>query len=843
MRNDARAHGTVGWVNDGSLSNLPLEGQTWDAAWKAFLDEDYLTSLKLARQCLDNLDGEDSAPIALVPDLKAPKVKDAIVLCARNLFQLERFSDFEVLHASAGRWGMVPADMPELEVVQLAFACQRGEYKQVVATATSFIDNNRQTLPPVIADYLYLRGQAWSALGNPTNACQDVEAAYSVFQVLDRGLDGARTANMLGVIAFRSADYKGAVHWFERAYSLHSKLGMVKNMGGNRLNIGIAHYKQGYFSRSHTELQAAIQLLEEVGARTSLCRAGIANGNTLRLMRDFAGARDELLKAYESANTLMFSREESLALEFLGDVYRDEGQIDKARRYYSRALAIGNSIAPEGDIVMEVLRRQGECLELLGRQAEAIPVLNRAQCLARQLGDRFEEGVIKRVMAATLLGLGDHDSAIQHSRDAITLLRDVGGRHELAMAQLQAADINVARLESGICADPASLLDEAWHDSMAALDLFLRMEVDFWTLKARQSVSHISALRSEAEHARSMIVAADRMHGAKRPRVETPIVHVSPVMRDMIQLTDAFADSGEPVLVTGETGTGKELFARRLHNKSGRRAKDLVCVNVSAIPASIFEREFFGHTRGAFSGAESDGIGLAAKADGGTLFLDEIGDLPLELQPRLLRLLQDGSYQALGDPTERHTNIRLIAATNADLKQQVADGTFRADLYYRLKILELRLPRITQRREDILPLLRHFLEDVSGETVELTQYFSQDSLDVALTYDWPGNVREIAMAARQAHVQLASRGTVSVEIGDPAGEPVHLTGPQSNTSAPRGRIVGRISATATGRSRILLALTEAEGNRAKAARTLGVSRSTLYRQMEKLGIAGKIPQV
>ncbi len=842
MRSENRAQGTAAPPASRPLSNQPLEAPLWEKAWRAFLDEDYVTSLKVARQCLERIDG-GTAPIALVPAPGTPTVKDGVVLCARNLFQLERFQDFEVLHASAGRFGLVPADMPELEVVGLAFACQRGEYKTVVAEATGFIDSQRHALPPVIAEYLYLRGQAWSALGDPAQARQDIEAAYALFRVLGRELDGARTANLLGVVAFREADFAEAVHWFERAHELHSRLGMLKNMGGNRLNIGIAHYKQGSLSRAVVELQAARRLLEQVGARTSLCRAAIAMGNTLRLQRDFLGARDELLAAYETANGLMLSREEALALEFLGDVYRDEGQIDKARRYYSRALAIGDSMAPDGDIVMEVLRRQGECLDLLGRQSEAVTVLSRALSLARQQGDRFEEGVIRRVLAATMLAAGDLDSARRYSVDAMVQLDEVGGRHELGIAQLLAAEINVARLESGVFGEPSGQLDEAWDDAMAALDIFLKMEVDHWILKARKALSNISRLRSDAEQARRMIVSAERMHGGTRRRAaQTPIVHVSPCMRDIIQLTDAFADSEEPVLVTGATGTGKELFARRLHHKSGRRSRELVCVNVSAIPASLFEREFFGHTRGAFSGADSDGIGLAAKADGGTLFLDEIGDLPLELQPRLLRLLQDGSYQAIGDPSERHTNLRLIAATNADLQQLVAQGKFRADLYYRLKILELRLPPITERREDILPLLRHFLSEAAGEEVELSRYFSSAALDMAQAYEWPGNVREIAMAARQAQVQLASRGTVHVELGESDGQLCCLSGPQAAGEAPRGRIVGRISASGTGRSRILLALAEANGNRAKAARALGVSRSTLYRQMEKLGVAGKANQ-
>lgn len=348
-----------------------------------------------------------------------------------------------------------------------------------------------------------------------------------------------------------------------------------------------------------------------------------------------------------------------------------------------------------------------------------------------------------------------------------------------------------------------------------------------------------------------MIVAADRIHGTgPKPSMASPIIHVSSRMRDLIQLSDAFADSDEPVLITGATGTGKELFARRLHQKSRRRAGELVCVNVSAIPESIFAREFFGHTRGSFSGADRDGIGLAAKAHDGTLFLDEIGDLPLELQPQLLRLLQDGTYQAIGDPSQRQTNIRLIAATNADLQKLVAAGRFRADLYYRLKILELKLPPLTDRIEDILPLLRHFLTVVSGQRVELGEFFNQESLDRMLQYDWPGNVREIAMVARQARIQKESRGQVRVELGSPEEQPWCFEGPGGVSETPdsaqvRLRVVpgGRSSRGAdveTGRSRILLALAETDGNRAEAARRLGVSRSTLYRQMDKLGIAGKM---
>jgi len=840
MRDDITRSGAAGRASGARLENLPLDRRSWDKAWTAFMAEDYEASLTSARHCLDAVGGSESpnlGPVNLVPDPGVPTVRDCVLLCARNLYHLDRFDEFEMLQASAGRWGMIPERMPELDAVEMSFACKRGEYVKVVEEATAFIDKHRRSLPPVIADFLYLRGLARSHLGDPEQAREDAEAAYSLFRVLERPFDGARTANLMGILQFRSARYDRAGDWFRRALDLHERLGMRKNMGGNRLNMGICCYKRGDFAEAMVEFRAATRLLEDVDAEVSLCRAAIAQGNTHRLLREFRQARKRLLQAYEDASRLRLSREEALALEFLGDVCLDEDQVDKARRYYSRALAIGRSIAPEGDVVMEVLRRQGQCLVRLGRMNEALTVLGRALTLARRQGDRCEEGVIRRTLCEALLGLGDLESAAEYIQQSAQLLEEVGARYELALTQVVLASVQMARLDSGLVADQAELLDEAWHAAMSALDCFLKVDVDQPILTTRRLLTSISRRRVEEDPAVLIPPSAVDTDRVGEPvRAAGPIVHVSACMRDLIQLADAFADSGEPVLVSGATGTGKEVFARRLHDKSGRRAKKLVCVNVAAIPDGVFDREFFGHVRGSFSGAERDGIGLAAQADGGTLFLDEIGELPLELQPKLLRLLQDGTYQAIGDPAERRVNIRLVAATNADLQDLVATGRFRADLYYRLKILELKLPPITQRREDILPLLGHFLCESAGRRVEIREFFNPTSIEAMQHYDWPGNVREIAMVARQAMVQLASRGRVCVEVGLTTDDAVFFAGP-----LPAGLEMeaSALPHDEMGRSRILLALAEAEGNRAKAARRLGVSRSTLYRRMEKLGIAGR----
>ncbi len=812
-----------------------MRSDLYDRAWRAFLDEDYETSLADARACLDGMAAAQETGLTLVDGPGLPLVQDAVVLASHCLYQLDRYEDFEMLAASAGRWGLVPEQLPALDVVHLSFACKRGDYARVVGEATAWIDAHRGDLPPAIAEFLHLRGVARSHLGEAEASREDAEAAFALFRVLGRDFEAARTANLLGIVEFRTSRYAEAERWWRRAHELHARLGMLKNMGGNRLNLGIACYKQGRLERAVVELDAAVRLLEQVDARVSLCRAAIARGNVLRLQGRRDEARRELAAAYENAGQLGLAREEALALEFMGDVHRDAGRAETARRYYSRAFAVGSSLAPAGDIVTEVLWRQGECLLMQGRPADAVKAARQSLDLARRLGDRFEEGCARRVLGEAQLELGDLENAEASLRDSVRLLREVGGGHDLGLSRLACARLALARLDAGATADVERILDAAWDEALAALDLYLKMDLEEHIVAARKVLTGISDRRQDLR--RHGPDPAPARRGAPATRSAPAIIHVSPIMRDTIQLADAFAESDEPVLITGETGTGKELFARRLHHRSRRRRGELVCVNVAAIPATVFERELFGHVKGAFSGADADGRGLAALADGGTLFLDEIGELPLELQPKLLRLLQDGAYHAIGDPAERRADIRLVAATNADLKQLVAQGRFRADLYYRLKILELRLPPVRERRGDVLPLLRHFLAEAAGGPVEVGDHFNDVSLELLQRHDWPGNVREIAMVARQACVQAASRGQVAIDIDGPDGQILRLSGP----GAP-ARDLAAVPADgddAAERSRLLLALAEARGNRAKAARRLGVSRSTLYRQLERHGIGVK----
>ncbi|RME41258.1 MAG: sigma-54-dependent Fis family transcriptional regulator, partial [Deltaproteobacteria bacterium] len=224
---------------------------------------------------------------------------------------------------------------------------------------------------------------------------------------------------------------------------------------------------------------------------------------------------------------------------------------------------------------------------------------------------------------------------------------------------------------------------------------------------------------------------------------EREIVYCSQAMGELMALVDRVARSDSPALVLGETGTGKELIARALHQRGPRANRPFVAVNCSALAPNLLESELFGHVRGAFTGADRAGEGLFRAADGGTLFLDEIGELPLELQPKLLRVLQEKEVRPVGATKFRRVDVRVIAATGADLSRAVAEGRFRQDLYYRLAVVELKLPPLRQRIEDVPLLADHFLKVHAAREGRPAPRLAPDAAELLCSYDWPGNVREL----------------------------------------------------------------------------------------------------
>ena len=305
------------------------------------------------------------------------------------------------------------------------------------------------------------------------------------------------------------------------------------------------------------------------------------------------------------------------------------------------------------------------------------------------------------------------------------------------------------------------------------------------------------------------------------------LVATSPQMRSLLMQAGAMAASDAPIVILGETGSGKEVLARVLHASSQRAAHPFVAVNCGALPAELMESEMFGHVRGAFSGAVSDKVGLFQEAHGGTLLLDEVGELPLSLQVKLLRALQDGEVRRVGATRSAAFDVRILAATHRDLRELVAQGRFREDLYYRLKVFSLTLPPLRDRSDDILPLARQVLSMEGGSA----DGFSYEAEAALLRHDWPGNVRELSNAVR--HGAALARGSVVGLLDLPeevrSGQAPHQVG------EPARRTLAAVE-----REHILATLRACGGRQAEAARVLGIARNTLWRKLEAYRRGGEV---
>jgi DNA-binding NtrC family response regulator len=318
----------------------------------------------------------------------------------------------------------------------------------------------------------------------------------------------------------------------------------------------------------------------------------------------------------------------------------------------------------------------------------------------------------------------------------------------------------------------------------------------------------------------------------------------SDIMQEVFRLVEQVAAARSTVLITGESGTGKELIAKAIHEASPRAGRPFVTVNSSNIPSELLESELFGHTRGAFTGAVAAKKGLFEVADGGSIFLDEIGDIPPETQVRLLRVIQEREFTPLGDTTPRRVDVRIIAATNIELKEAVKQGTFREDLYYRLAVVPIELPPLRDRREDILPLAQHFIAKYNEENGrKVSEHIAPEVLALLEAYSWPGNVRELENAIERAVViapgDEVSRECLRPEISDPQSVAV---------ASEEGASFGAVQDLGRGinfydqvrRFEIDLirrALEQTGGHQSRAARLLGMNATTLNSKIKTYRIS------
>jgi len=332
---------------------------------------------------------------------------------------------------------------------------------------------------------------------------------------------------------------------------------------------------------------------------------------------------------------------------------------------------------------------------------------------------------------------------------------------------------------------------------------------------------------------------------AEEAEISQEILGQAPAMQEVFRAIGRLSQSQATVMITGESGTGKELVARALHRHSPRAGKPFIAINTAAIPRELLESELFGHERGAFTGAQAQRRGRFEQAEGGTFFLDEIGDMPPELQTRLLRVLSDGHFYRVGGHQPIKANVRVIAATHQDLEARVKQGLFREDLFHRLNVIRLRLPPLRERPEDTAPLARHFLAKSARELGVEAKRLSEGALKYLAAQDFPGNVRQLENLCHWLTVMAPS---AVIEVKDLPPELRAETAPaaQSWVAALEKEVEGLLNRGETGvmdtlnrqfeKSLIVKALAHTGGRRIEASQLLGLGRNTLTRKIQELGI-------
>jgi two-component system response regulator AtoC len=375
------------------------------------------------------------------------------------------------------------------------------------------------------------------------------------------------------------------------------------------------------------------------------------------------------------------------------------------------------------------------------------------------------------------------------------------------------------------------ILMSAYGSADLAVEAMNRGAYDYLS-KPFQPSEVILTIRKARE--RERLRRANRLLRRDVQRVvgERPIIAASEGMIEVLELLERAAEFKATVLLTGESGTGKEVLARAIHVQSARRDAAFVAVNCGAIPEMLLETELFGHTRGAFTGADRARRGLVVEADGGSLFLDEIGELPLSLQVKLLRVLQEEEVRPVGESKPLNVDVRIIAATSRDLELEVREGRFREDLFYRLNVIRVQVPPLRERREDISVLVDHFLDHFRRTLGKPVRRISDDALDRLLAYAWPGNVRELENVMERALILAEGERITLRELPENVVSPA-----KGSPGASSADLSLRRARKALEADLIERALRTTDGNRTHAARLLQISHRALLYKIKEYGIA------
>jgi two-component system response regulator PilR (NtrC family) len=718
-----------------------------------------------------------------------------------------------------------------------------------------------------LAQVQHILGIIYAHLGMLKEAEIQFTDTASTYRRINNQKGIAETYNELARIFFIRSKFDQAAEYITDALDYCQKTSDQKMVARLHGNLGTIQMLKDQWQEAEKNLNISLQINETLQDEHNICKSLLTLGNISCLLRKFQKADRYLQRAFQLISDNNYVRELAIYHEYQGGLKFALGNHTEAERHFQEAIKIGEQIAPQSGIISQAYRLLAELQAEKGELPEALQSCERSLQASKDIGEKLEEAVGYRILGR-LYSLNDHPQRVKESFTTATqMLEEIGARFELVktyweMGKCPKFNFWERTKFLGRAEDLASHLDSPYYlacvkvtlgelfmqndENEEALSYFKGAKPYFEQLDEKIDLELISDLEKKIlshKAAESPVILNDTPTIKDQSTSDWCFAHFitrDQATLDILENVRQAKDHDIAILLEGETGTGKDLLAQVIHYTSNRGGNLFVAVSCSAITETLFESELFGHKKGAFTGAVADKNGLLDEAAGGTLYLDEIGEVPLPIQVKLLRAIEQKEFVRIGEVKPRKVDFRVIAATNKDLDERVKEGKFRSDLFYRLSGIKIKLPPLREKKEDIPVLMEHFLKKHSVSVMNITsgvkdyQPLSMSDLDprivnLFVNYDWPGNARELENEVKRLIIVYHCDGEISFERISRYFEKLNHAKPCPPTS-----FIDKIDQME--KEMIEKALAQCNGIKTRAARLLNLDEALLRYKIKRYNI-------
>jgi len=724
-----------------------------------------------------------------------------------------------------------------------------GKYKEALDRAQEALKIFKNTLEnEKIGQIQFNLGIIYSDLGDLRNSELLFKDAASTYRRIEDKRGIIRTYNELSRIYFTKAKYDRAIECLNDGLEYCEEIKDQKLAATMSGNLGTVYMITDRWKESRQNLLRSLELNKINKNESNMCRCYLSLGYLSVLLREFSKAMQYLKKAYLIIYENSFVRELAIYHEYSGEVAFLQGDFGEAENHYLKAIQIGEKIAPQSAIISQSYRLLAELYTERGEFEKGLITCEKSIVVSKNIGERLEEALAYRTLGRLYSENGHPGEVTENFAQATRMLEEIGVKFELArtcldMGTSDSFDFCEKMKFLGRAEDLASQLDSPYHLAKTkfafallffknkeyenALNFLGRAKEIFRQSHEMEDLEKVSALEKQIQ------AALPTAEGSRKspPKFSfKDFVTRNKHMLGMIENVQRVKDSDITILLEGETGTGKDLLAKAIHFTSSRKNKEFVVANCAALPENLFESELFGYKKGAFTGASSNKKGLLDEADKGTLYLDEIAEVPFPIQVKLLRAIEEKEIVRLGEVKPRKVDFRVIAATNRNLEKLVEEGRFRNDLYYRLSVIKFTLPPLRERKEDIPPLVEHFMKKYATNERAQTSMLDPKIMKLFLSYDWPGNVRELENDLKCLLAFVRDEDEIPLELSPDA-----LAKFNNGKSNDQASLLSQLAEYE--KEQIRRALAKSNWVKTKAARFLNIDEALLRYKIKKYKIA------